>query len=93
MSRTAVVDGIPLHLAHPDRLSGAWVGQEEPLRVSQLAFVGPAGMWVHWDITGQGTFDSEPLITPARQNLRQGAIYRLKVTNIPGRASMIAVFA
>jgi len=30
-------------------------------------------------------FDSEPLICPGRYNFPQGAIYRLKVTNIPGR--------
>jgi hypothetical protein len=32
-----------------------------------------------------GAFDSEPLTCPARYNFPQGAIYRLKMTNIPGR--------
>src|SRR5688572_24489450 len=30
-------------------------------------------------------FDSEPLVVPGRQDFYQGAIYRLKLTNIPGR--------
>lgn len=56
-----------------------------PMGVSQLAFVGPAGMWVRWDATGQGMYDSDPLVSPGRQNVDQGAIYRFKLTNIPGR--------
>lgn len=56
-----------------------------PMGVSQLAFVAPAGMWVRWDATGQGMYDSDPLVSPGRQNVNQGAIYRFKLTNIPGR--------
>ncbi len=52
---------------------------------SQLAFVGPEGTMVQWDVTMPGMFDSEPLIMPGRQNFAQGGIYRLKLTNIPGR--------
>jgi hypothetical protein len=52
---------------------------------SQLAFVGPDGMAVSWDISQAGMFDSEPLIVPGRQNFGQAAIYRIKLTNIPGR--------
>jgi len=52
---------------------------------SQLTFVGPEGAMVQWDVTVPGAFDSEPLIIPGRQNFAQGAIYRLKLTNIPGR--------
>lgn len=52
---------------------------------SQVAFVGPEGMHVSWDVSGAGMFDSEPLVVPGRFNFTQGAIYRLKVTNIPGR--------
>lgn len=54
-------------------------------RSSQLAFVGPDGMSVAWDVTAPGRFDSAPLIVPGRFNFPQGAIYRLKLTNIPGR--------
>jgi hypothetical protein len=52
---------------------------------SQLAFVGPEGMTVNWDVSAPGAFDSEQLICPGRYNFPQGAIYRLKVSNIPGR--------
>src|SRR5262249_15149665 len=57
----------------------------DPNATSQIAFIGPDGMRVQWDIVGQGRFDSEPLTAPARYNFPQWAIYRLKLTNIPGR--------
>jgi hypothetical protein len=52
---------------------------------SQMAFVGPEGMSVVWEVTAPGQFDSEPLICPARYNFPQGAIYQLKISNISGR--------
>jgi hypothetical protein len=52
---------------------------------SQFAFIGPDGMEVRWDVSGVSQFDSEPLVAPGRQNFGQMAIYRLKLTNIPGR--------
>lgn len=52
---------------------------------SQLAFVGPEGTMVQWDVVMPGAFDSEPLVAPGRQNFPQGGIYRLKLTNVPGR--------
>lgn len=55
---------------------------------SQIAFVGPDGMTVVWDISGPGMFDSEPLICPARYDFPQCAIYRLKLSNIPGRPAV-----
>ena len=57
-----------------------------PYKISQVAFSGPDGMQVFHDSTGQGLFESEPLIVPARENFPQGAIYRLKLTNVPGRS-------
>lgn len=51
----------------------------------QVLFADPNTMQVHWDVSGSGTFDSVPLVTPARQNFSQGGIYRLKLTHIPGR--------
>jgi hypothetical protein len=42
-------------------------------------------MQIQWDVTAPGTFDSEPLICPGRFDFPQGAIYRLKLSNIPGR--------
>jgi hypothetical protein len=52
---------------------------------SQILFVGPEGMIVSWDVAMPGAFDSMPLTCPGRHNFPQGAIYRLKLTNIPGR--------
>ena len=52
---------------------------------SQVAFIGADGMQIGWDATGDGFFDAEPLVVPGRLNFPQGAIYRLKLTNIPGR--------
>ena len=52
---------------------------------SQIAFLGAEGMEVAWDISGQGLFDSVPLVMPGRQNFPQAAIYRLKLTNVPDR--------
>ncbi len=55
---------------------------------SQVAFVGPEGMMIAWDVGAPGLFDSEPLVCPGRYNFPQAAIYRLKLTNIPGRAGV-----
>jgi hypothetical protein len=52
---------------------------------SQVAFLGDEGVQVSWDVGGYGMFDSTPLVIPARQDFYQGAIYRLRLTNIPGR--------
>ncbi|MCH5378024.1 MAG: hypothetical protein JJ992_29045, partial [Planctomycetes bacterium] len=51
----------------------------------QILFHRPEGMQVRWDVMGEGTFDSVPLVVPGRQNFGQQGIYRLKLTNIPGR--------
>jgi hypothetical protein len=53
-------------------------------RTSQMAFVGPEGMRITWDVGLPGLFDSVPLLCPGHYNFPQGAIYRLKLTNIPG---------
>ncbi len=52
---------------------------------SQIAFLGVEGGELSWDISGQQMFDSNPLVMPGRQNFPQGAIYRLKLTNLPSR--------
>lgn len=55
------------------------------MSTSQIAFLGEDGIQVQWDVSGVGMFDSAALVIPGRQNFYQGAIYRLRVTNIPGR--------
>ena len=52
---------------------------------SQIAFLGVEGGEVAWDVSGPGMLDSVPLVMPGRQNFSQGAIYRLKLTNLPDR--------
>jgi len=52
---------------------------------SQIAFLGEEGVQVAWDVGGVGAFDSTALVIPGRQDFYQGAIYRLKLTNVPGR--------
>ena len=55
---------------------------------SQIAFLGEDGIQISWDVGGAGMFDSSPLVTPGRQDFSQGAIYRLRLSNIPGRAAV-----
>jgi hypothetical protein len=63
-----------------------WADQpstEQPC--TQFVFTGPEGMNITWDVTVPGAFDSEPLVVPDRYNFPRCAIYRLKLSNIPGR--------
>lgn len=59
------------------------------MSTSQVAFLGDEGIQISWDIGGQVAFDSVPLVTPGRQDFPQGAIYRLKLSNIPGRPDTV----
>jgi hypothetical protein len=61
------------------------VAPPAPIMDSQIAFIGPEGAMVAWSAFAAGQFDSEPLVAPARTNFPQGALYRLKLTNLPGR--------
>ncbi len=51
----------------------------------QVLFAKPEAMQVRWDVGSVGTFDSDPLVVPGRQNFPQGGIYRMKLTNIEGK--------
>ena len=55
---------------------------------SQISFLGEEPLTVSWDVGGSGCFDSNPLFVPGKQDFSQGAIYRLKVTNLPGRETV-----
>ncbi len=55
------------------------------MATSQVAFLGAEGVQVQWDVSCYGMFDSEALVIPGRQDFYQGAIYRLKLSNISGR--------
>ena len=67
---------------HPGASSDAPVAAPPTLQVS---FRNPDGMQVRYDASGNGGFDSEPLVAPVRQNFPQGGLYRVKLTNIPNR--------
>lgn len=64
---------------------GGSIGPMGPDVTSQISFLGVEGGEVAWDVSGQGMFDSSPLVMPGRQNFSQGAIFRLKLTNLPER--------
>jgi hypothetical protein len=51
----------------------------------QVLFAKPEGMQIRYDVSGVTAFDSNPLIVPGRQNFPQNGLYRMKLTNIPGR--------
>jgi hypothetical protein len=52
------------------------------LKVTQVRFVGPAGMQIGWQIPNG--FAENQKTAPARKNFMQGGTYRLKLTKIPG---------
>jgi hypothetical protein len=59
---------------------------------SQVFFVDPAGMKIGWQAAGGGgerVYLPAQLTVPARYNFQQGYIYRLKITDIPGRPGLV----
>ncbi len=56
---------------------------------SQIYFLDPDGMNIGWQNgtgpNGERSYLSTQLVVPARYNFNQGYIYRLKLSNIPGR--------
>lgn len=55
---------------------------------SQVLFLDPNGMQIGWQTGGAGgdrVYMPAQLTVPARYNFLQGYIYRLKLTNVPGR--------
>jgi hypothetical protein len=66
-------------------LTGAYQAQFAAPR-SSVRFVGPPGLKVSWyapSPDGKRTFSPTPLEVPGRYNFVQGAIYRLKLSDIP----------
>ena len=54
---------------------------------TQVRFVGPDGMHIGWH-AGPGYAENQ-LFAPSRYNFGQGATYRLKLTNVPGREGLV----
>ena len=57
---------------------------------TQINFVGPEGMSIGWKVGP--TYAENQLTTPGRYDFRQGATYRLKLTSIPGRDNLPALY-
>ena len=51
----------------------------------QVLFNQPQSMKILYDVVGDSTFTSEPLVVPGRLEFAQGGIFRLKLTDIQGR--------
>ena len=70
--------------------SGAGAGRRFVSTRSQVYFLDPNGMKIGWQTGGGPAGDRvylpAQLTVPARYNFSQGFIYRLKLTDIPGRA-------
>lgn len=67
------------------------VGALFPAQRTQIAFGNPVRMKVYWYTQGpdgKPNYSQFPLETPGKYNFAQGAIYRLKLTNIPGRPAL-----
>ena len=83
---SAPVVGINAPMVVPDEMGPPMMPMIRPLGpTSQVNFVGLEGLTINWAARMPGTFDSAPCICPATHDFMQGAIYRLKLTNIPGR--------
>ena len=74
---------------------GAANGRRFTVTKSQIYFLDPNGMQIGWQNgagpNGERTYLPAQLTVPARYNFNQGYIYRLKITNIPGRPVMALV--
>ena len=67
------------------------VGSMFPAQRTQVYFGNPVRMKIYWftqGADGKPNYSTTPLETPGRYNFAQAAIYRLKLTNIPGRPAL-----
>jgi hypothetical protein len=88
IKRTAGGGIVPVPAAPPygavAAVGGLPPGLMAPINArTSVRFGDPADMRVTW--YGPGGLNTEPLVTPFRYNFAQGGIYRLKLSNIPGR--------
>lgn len=86
--------GGPMMPGGPDMAGGGGpgAGRRFPNTKSQIYFLDPDGMKIGWQTGGGGgaerVYLPAQLTVPARFNFLQGYIYRLKLTDIPGRPSV-----
>jgi hypothetical protein len=73
-------------------MGGAASGRRFMSTKSQIYFLDPNGMQIGWQSSvgpnDERTYLPAQLTVPARYNFKQGFIYRLKITNIPGRTAV-----
>ena len=70
--------------------SGGLPGRYAPQR-TEVRFVGPNGMKISWytgAADGRGGYGTGGVEAPGRYNFVQASIYRLKLSNIPGRPGL-----
>ncbi len=72
-------------------------GPPAPISVQRTSvrFLRPEGMKISWYVPspdGRPTFSSAQLDTPGRYNFTQGAIYRLKLSHLPNRPNIVALY-
>jgi hypothetical protein len=86
--------GAPMYTAQTLAGGGAGMGigaggRRFATTKSQIYFLDPNGMQIGWQTNsgpaGERVYMPAQLTVPARYNFNQGFIYRLKLTNIPGR--------
>lgn len=80
---------LPPTLAVPNAVAavGAIVGPggpRFPTQRSEVKFVGPSGMKISWP-GPYGVVQGNEITAPGRYNFVQGGIYRLKLSDLPGR--------
>jgi hypothetical protein len=82
--------GPPGAVAAIGALTGGMPGRFAPAR-TEVRFVGPNGMKVSWytgAADGRAGFGLAGIEAPGRYNFTQASIYRLKLSNIPGRPAV-----
>jgi len=82
--------GPPGAVAAVGALTGGMPSRFAPAR-TEVRFVGPSGMKISWytgDPRGRGGFSMTGIEAPGRYNFTQASIYRLKLSNIPGRPGL-----
>lgn len=70
---------------------GAGYGMAAAIPTAQILFSRPEGMEVLYDVVGDGSFSSQPLVVPGRVEFPQGGIFRLKLTKIQGDDRFVGI--
>ncbi len=66
-----------------------------PTQRTQVRFGKPSGMKISWYTVGSDgkpSYSTTPIEAPGRYNFLQGAIYRLKLSNLEGRPGLVDIY-